>query len=72
MRSPQPRTVKEALEHPTLPLTIFGKIFLDLSRNGSYSAAARGDIQVLTMGRLKLVAVTKEAKRLGLLEGEGA
>ncbi|ESY03241.1 MULTISPECIES: hypothetical protein [unclassified Mesorhizobium] len=53
-------------------MTIFGKIFLDLSRNGSYSAAARGDIQVLTMGRLKLVAVTKEAKRLGLLEGEGA
>ncbi|ESY51717.1 MULTISPECIES: hypothetical protein [unclassified Mesorhizobium] len=65
-------TREQALQYATLPVTVFGRVFLDLSRNASYAAAARGDIKTLKMGRLRRVPVAQEAKRLGLLQGESA
>jgi hypothetical protein len=45
----------------TEPLTISvpeaGKLLADLSRNGSYAAAARGEIPTLKIGRLLRVAL---------------
>ncbi len=41
----------------TMSVPEAGKVYYDLSRNGSYEAARRGDIPTIQVGRLKRVSV---------------
>jgi hypothetical protein len=41
----------------TIDVPTAGRMYLGLSRNGSYQAAARGEIPVIQIGRLKRVPV---------------
>jgi hypothetical protein len=41
----------------TIDVPTAGRVYLGLSRNGSYQAAARGEIPVIRIGRLKRVPV---------------
>jgi hypothetical protein len=59
-------TLDEALACATLPIPVAGKVFYDLSRNGSYEAAKRGDIPTIDLGRKKRAVVAKIADQLGL------
>lgn len=53
------------MTHPkTLTVPEAGKIYYDLSPNGSYQAAARGEIPVIRIGRKMRVPVVLMEKRL--------
>jgi hypothetical protein len=41
----------------TLPVPVAGRIYFNLSRNGSYEAARRGDLPILRVGRLLKVSL---------------
>jgi hypothetical protein len=41
----------------TMSVPEAGKLFFNLSRNGAYAAAARGDIPVVRIGRLLRVPI---------------
>ncbi len=41
----------------TMSVPEAGKVYFNLSRNGSYEAARRGDIPTMQVGRLKRVSV---------------
>ncbi|TPK90556.1 MULTISPECIES: helix-turn-helix domain-containing protein [unclassified Mesorhizobium] len=56
----------EALSRPTLSVPDAGAVFYGLSRNGSYEAAKRGDIQTIRIGRKIVVPVAPIAEKLGL------
>jgi hypothetical protein len=62
-----PNWLQEALEQPTIDVPIAGRA-LGLSRNGSYEAAARGQIKTIEIGRLKRVPTSWLRKVLGLDE----
>jgi hypothetical protein len=51
-----------------IPLTMSvpeaGKMFFNLSRNGSYAAALRGDIITVRVGRLRRVPVEAQKRKL--------
>jgi hypothetical protein len=53
----------------TLSVPEAGKRYFGLSRNGSYDAAARGDIPTIRIGRLLRVPVRRLEK---ILDGETA
>ena len=58
-------TTKDEKETPwTSSIPWAGAKYLGLSRNGSYAAAARGDIPTMQVGRLKRALVRKLEKRL--------
>ncbi|MER8412615.1 hypothetical protein [Mesorhizobium sp. M1342] len=59
-------TLEEALSRPTLSVPDAGSVFYDLSRNGSYEAAKRGDILTIRIGRKIVVPVAPIAEKLGL------
>jgi hypothetical protein len=59
-------TLDEALSRPTVSVPEAGAVFYDLSRNGSYEAAKRGDIPTIRVGGLIRVPVAPLAERLGL------
>jgi hypothetical protein len=59
-------TLEDALRRPTLSVPDAGAIFYGLSRNGSYAAAARGDLPTIRIGRKIVVPVAAIAERLGL------
>lgn len=56
---------------PTVPLWPHAGMALGLSRSSIYQAAERGEIDVLEIGRRKLVVTATLRKRLGL-DGEAA
>lgn len=65
-------TLDEALSRPTLSVPEAGAIFFGLSRNGSYAAAARGDLPTIRIGRKIVVPVATVAERCGLHHNRGA
>jgi hypothetical protein len=69
--APLPVTVAELREHwrelpPTLPLWPETGQLLGLSRAATFRAAARGDFEVVTLGRRKLALTVPLLKLLGL------
>jgi hypothetical protein len=52
---------------PTLPVPVGGAILADLSRQGSYDAAKRGDLPTLRIGRKLVVPVVPLRRLLGEL-----
>jgi excisionase family DNA binding protein len=51
-------------ECETISVEEAGKRYFNLSRNGSYEAAKRGDIPFIKVGRLKRVPVEAMKRRL--------
>ena len=66
-----PRATESPRDEAALPKTLSipeaGHIYFGLSKNGSYDAAARGEIPFMVVGRLKRVSVAKMEKMM--LEG---
>jgi len=56
-------------ENAVLPLWPQTGKMLNLSRGGTYAAAARGDIKTIQLGRLKRVLSAWLRAKLGLDEG---
>jgi hypothetical protein len=52
----------------TIDVEIAGKDYLGLERNGSYSAAKRGDIPTIRVGRLLRVPIAAMERRLAGVE----
>ena len=52
----------------TLSVPEAGKLYFGLSRNASYEAAARGDIPVIQVGRLKRVPIAAMERKLEAAE----
>lgn len=59
-------TVEELLASPTADVPIVGKVLFNLSRNASYSAAERGEIPTIKVGRLLKVPTAALRKMLQL------
>jgi hypothetical protein len=57
-------TVEAKTECKTLSIPEAGRIYYGLSRNGSYDAAARGDIPTIRVGRKFRVPVAAMENRL--------
>ena len=57
------------LSKPTASVPEVGRICFDLSRNGSYDAAARGDFPTIQIGRLLRVPTALLRRQLGLDAG---
>ena len=55
----------------TIPVPEAGRRYFGLSRNGSYAAAARGEIPVIKVGRLKRVPVRAMEAKLDKLCRQG-
>lgn len=64
-----PSWLDEILSNPTTTVPLAGKA-LGLSRNGSYEAAARGEIEVIEFGRKKVVPTAWLKRKLQI--GEAA
>ena len=60
MKSKTDRTPK------TISVPEAGKIYYDLSKNGAYEAARRGDIPTIRVGRLLRVSVAAMERIVGL------
>lgn len=60
-------TLDEALAKATISVPEAGALFFDLSRNGAYEAARRGDIPLIEVGGKKRVPVAPIAEKLGLV-----
>jgi hypothetical protein len=58
--------LEKLLSKPTNSVPEVGRICFDLSRNGSYAAAARGEIPTIKVGRLLKVPTSALRRRLGL------
>jgi hypothetical protein len=59
-------TLEEVLKRSTISVPQAGLVFYDLSRNGSYEAAKRGEIPTIKIGRKLRVPVAPMAEQLGL------
>lgn len=59
-------TIDEALQRPTLPVPVAGKVFFDMERGASYAAAKKGDIPTIEVGGRKFAVVSAIAQQLGL------
>ncbi|HEV3147215.1 MAG TPA: hypothetical protein VGZ24_01065 [Chthoniobacterales bacterium] len=58
--------LRELLSHPTASIQDVGRVCFGLSRNGSYSAAKKGDIPTLKIGGKYFVVTARLRKQLGL------
>jgi hypothetical protein len=56
----------------TISVPEAGARYYGLSRNGSYAAAARGEIPTVQVGRLKRVPVRAMERKLDRADGEAA
>ena len=61
--------LQKLLSKPTASVPDVGRICFELSRNGAYAAAARGEIPTIKVGRLLKVPTSALRRQLGL---EGA
>jgi hypothetical protein len=59
------KELEELLSRPTADVPDVGRICFDLSRNGSYDAAKRGDFPTIKVGRLLKVPTAALRKQLG-------
>ncbi|WP_409188769.1 hypothetical protein [Bradyrhizobium sp. RDM4] len=57
------------LSKPTASVPDVGRLCYDLSRNGSYAAAERGEIPTIKVGRLLKVPTAALRRQLGLEVG---
>ena len=62
-----PAWLQEILSKPTTTVPLAGKA-LGLSRNGSYEAALRGEIEVIEFGRKKVVPTAWLRRKLQIEE----
>jgi hypothetical protein len=53
-----------AAEPYTMSVPAAGRLFYDLGRNGSYAAAARGDLITIKVGKLLKVPVAAQKRKL--------
>ena len=60
----KPLEVTLASEPKTISACQAGRIYFDLSRNGSYEAAKRGEIPTIRVGRLLRVPVSAMERKL--------
>jgi hypothetical protein len=62
----RPQKARAPPEPPTITLSVpeAGKRYFGLSRNGSYAAAARGDIPTVKIGKLLRVPIRVLERRL--------
>ena len=58
--------LEKLLSQPTASVPDVGRVAFGLTRNGSYEAAKRGDIQVMEFGKLKRVSTAWVRQKLGL------
>jgi hypothetical protein len=58
--------LEKLLSRPTAPVPLVGRVLFDLSRNGFYEAAKRGDIRTIRVGRCLYVPTAWVRKTLGL------
>ena len=58
--------LEKLLSKPTASVPEFGRVVFDLSRNGSYDAAKRGDFDTIKVGRLLRVPTAPWRRKLGL------
>jgi hypothetical protein len=59
--------LKTLLSHPTASIPDVGRVCFNLSRNGSYDAAKRGDLgPLIKVGRLQKVVTSALRRQLGL------
>ena len=56
-------------KHITIDVPCAGEILADLSRGGSYEAAKRGEIDVITVGARKRVSVAWMENKTGVTQG---
>ena len=63
------KELEKLLSKPTASVPEVGRICFDLSRNGSYDAAARGDFPTIQIGRLLRVPTAPLRRQLGLDAG---
>jgi hypothetical protein len=63
-RAPESIGHNEAAPPKTLSIPEAGHLYFGLSENGSYDAAARGEIPYVVVGRLKRVSVAKMEKMM--------
>jgi hypothetical protein len=63
-RVPESHERNEATPPKTLSIPEAGHLYFGLSKNGSYDAAARGEIPYIVVGRLKRVSVAKMEKMM--------
>jgi hypothetical protein len=63
-----PNETAPLAERKTISIEEAGKTYFNLSRNGSYAAADRGDIPTIRIGRLRRVPVIAMEKRLAAVE----
>ena len=54
----------------TMSIPAAGKLYVGLSKNGSYAAADRGEIPWIRVGRLKRVPVAAMERRLEQADSE--
>jgi hypothetical protein len=57
--APESHGRNEAAPAKTMSIPEAGHLYFGLSKNGSYDAAARGEIPYIVVGRLKRVSVAK-------------
>jgi hypothetical protein len=55
-------------ERKTISVEEAGRVYFNLSRNGSYDAAKRGDIPTIKVGRLLRVPVVAMEQKLAAVE----
>ncbi len=60
--------LQKMLERPTASVEEVGRLCFNLSRNGSYDAAHRGDFPTIKVGRLIKVPTAPLRRLLGLEE----
>jgi hypothetical protein len=58
--------LQNLLSKPTADVPEVGRICYGMSRNGSYAAAARGEIPTIKVGRLLKVPTAPLRRQLGL------
>jgi hypothetical protein len=60
--------LRKLLSQPTADVPDVGRVCFQLSRNGSYDAAKRGDFPTIKVGRLLKVPTAALKRQLGLDE----
>jgi hypothetical protein len=60
------QAIEDLRRLPVVPLWPHVAVLLDLTRNGAYDAAKRGDVEILKLGRLKKAISAPLRKQLGI------
>jgi hypothetical protein len=63
-KAPQGQTGTAEVPPKTMDVPTAGRVYFDLSRNGSYEAAKRGDLPTIRIGRLLRVPIAALERKL--------